>query len=122
MLSPLLLLLYQSQAHAGEVERATHRGTAGEPGCGPYLVITLRVEKGIVREARFRTYGCPVMMACAELVCLRIEGERLEAARAATAEEVLRWGGGVPEGKEHCIELAAKALRSIGERQTADVS
>src|SRR5205807_1408352 len=82
MLTPLLMLLYQSQAHAGELEGATHRGVAGEPGCGPYLVIRMRVKNGIIREARFLTYGCPVMMACGELVCLRSEGEPLEAIRA----------------------------------------
>ena len=59
MLSPLLMLLYQSQAHAGEVEGATHQGTAGEPGCGPYLVITMRGEREVVREARFRDTGTP---------------------------------------------------------------
>jgi nitrogen fixation protein NifU and related proteins len=110
MLSPLLLSLYQSQAHAGEVEGATHHGTAGEPGCGPYMVLTMRVEEAMVREARYRTYGCPVMMACGEVVCLHSEGEPLEQMRGVTAEQVRRWLGNAPEGKEHCLELAAGAL------------
>jgi nitrogen fixation NifU-like protein len=83
------------------------------------MTVTLRVEGEMVRQARFRTYGCPAMMACGELVCLRSKGEPVEALRAATAAEVVRWCGGVPEGKEHCPELAARALREALRAQSA---
>jgi NifU-like protein involved in Fe-S cluster formation len=89
----------------------THQGIAGEPGCGPYIILTMRVEQDIVHEARYRTYGCPVMMACGEVACLRSEGEPLERLRHATGDHLQRWVGGVPEGKEHCLELVAEALR-----------
>jgi nitrogen fixation NifU-like protein len=109
--SDLVMWLFESQAHRGApVEGETHCGVGGEPGCGPYIVLSLRVEEGIVRQAQWRTYGCPVSMACAEVVCARSEGEPLESLGDVTATEVTRWVGGVPEGKEHIPALAAEAL------------
>jgi nitrogen fixation NifU-like protein len=104
------MLLFQSQAHRGELADATHRGVAGEPGCGPFIALTFRVEAGAVKQAGWRTYGCPTAIACAEVVCVRSEGEPLVSLAGVTAEDVTRWVGGVIEGKEHCPELAARAL------------
>jgi nitrogen fixation NifU-like protein len=104
------MLLFQSQAHRGAVDDATHCGLAGEPGCGPFVALTFRVAGGRVEAAGWRTYGCPTAIACAEVVCVRSEGEPLASLAAVTAAEVTRWVGGVIEGKEHCPALAAQAL------------
>ena len=113
MYSEWLLRLAHSGDHAGTVDRETHRGVGGEPGCGPYLVLSLRVAGDLVQEARYQTYGCPVMRACGEVVCVRSEGEPLAQLQQVTPEELRRWVGGVPEGKEHCLELAATALAQV---------
>ncbi len=105
------MALFRSQAHAGEVGGATHGGQAGVPGMGPWLTLRFRVEDGMVRRAGFTTYGCPVIMACGEAVCALSEGRQLAALQAlVTAEVVCKSVGGVPEGKEHCPQLAARAL------------
>jgi NifU-like protein involved in Fe-S cluster formation len=102
--------LFHSGAHAGALADATHRGQAGTPGQGPYLVLAFRVDSGRVAAARFRTYGCPAVIAYAEAACAWCEGRPLSGLGSVTASEVCRWVGGVPEGKEHCPELAAQAL------------
>ncbi len=119
MYSERLMSLFRSQAHAGELESATHRGQAGEPGMGPWLTLALRLEGERVVEARYATYGCPAAAACGEALCALSEGRELAALQAAVSAETLRqMGGGVPEGKEHCPELAAEALREA-KRQKA---
>ncbi len=105
------MALFRSQAHAGDVEGATHEGQAGDQGMGPWLTLRFRVEEDIVTRAGYTTYGCPVIMACGEAVCALSEGRPLAALQAlVTAETVGMTVGGVPEGKEHCPELAAQAL------------
>jgi NifU-like protein involved in Fe-S cluster formation len=113
MYSERLMTLFRGATHAGELEGQTHRGVAGAPGCGPYVVLGLRVEDGVVRQARFQTHGCPVVMACAEVVCVLSEGRPLVLLQRLTAADVNRLVGGVPEGKEHCPELAARALAQV---------
>ena len=112
MYSERLTALFQAAAHAGSVMEETHRGVAGTPGGGPYLVLSLRAAEGRVVEARFRTYGCPAAIGCSEAACAWSEGRPLGELATVTAEDVARWVGGVPEGKEHCPELAARALRA----------
>jgi NifU-like protein involved in Fe-S cluster formation len=74
------------------------------------MQIWLKVEAGIVKAARFRTYGCPSAIACGEAVCTVSEGRELARAQALTAADVTHLVDGVPEGKEHCPALAAEAL------------
>src|SRR5438552_2765984 len=102
--------LFRSPTHAGELEGATHQGEAGTRGAGPYLRLRLRVEDGAIQTARFKSYGCPAAIACAEAACAWSEGRALRELRSVTAEQVRDWVDGVPEGKEHCPELAAAAL------------
>ena len=71
------------------------------------------VEDEIVRTARWKTYGCPAVMACAEAACRWAEGRNLAELSAATPELLTEQVGGVPKGKEHCPDLAAWGLRSI---------
>jgi len=113
MYSERLMALFQEAAHAGSAGGETHRGVAETPGGGPHLVLSLRVEGGMVREARFRTYGCPAAIACSEAVCAWSEGRSLADLARVTAGDVTGWVGGVPRGKEHCPELAARALAQV---------
>jgi nitrogen fixation NifU-like protein len=73
----------------------------------------MRVEDGVVREARFKTYGCPVAIACSEASCMWSEGKSLEALREVTAALVEDWLGDVPLGKKHVPELAVRALTHL---------
>lgn len=113
MYSERLMALFHSARHAGALVGATHRGVGGTPGGGPYLVLSFRVEAGVVREARYKTYGCPAAIACAEAACAWSEQQELKTLTEATPSAVTEWVGGIPEGKEHCPELAARALTEV---------
>jgi len=105
--------LFHSRAHGGDLPDATHFGQAGTPGGGPYIQIWLRVKDGVVEAARWRTYGCPAAIACAEAVCAWSEGKPAAIVACLAPDEVTGWVGGVPEGKDHCAELAAAAARAV---------
>jgi len=109
--SPRLIELFHSRAHGGDLPDATHFGQAGTPGGGPFIQIWLRVKDGVVEAARWRTYGCPAAIACAEAACLHTEGCALSRLARVDADEVSGWVGGLPDGKDHCAALAAQALR-----------
>jgi nitrogen fixation NifU-like protein len=113
MYSERLMALFHAAAHAGELYGETHRGRAGTPGQGPCIQLVLRVVEGHVQEARYKTYGCPAAIACAEAACAWSEGRPLAELAPVTAADVTRWVDGVPEGKEHCPALAAAALNAV---------
>lgn len=109
MYSERLLELFRNAAHGGGLEGATHQGEAGTPGHGPYIRLWLRVEDGVVREARFKTYGCPACIACAEALCALVEGRQVSQVGEITPEVIAEAVGGVPEEKSHCPQLAVQA-------------
>lgn len=112
MYSERLQELFRTADHAGPLEDATHYGAAGVPGQGPCVQIWLRAAKERVEAARWKAWGCPAAIACSEAVCRWSEGRSLAEAAAVTPGQVAAWVGPLPEGKEHCPELAAGALES----------
>ena len=113
MYSERLMELFHSRAHGGKLAAPTHVAEAGVPGQGPYMRLGFQVRDGVVELARWKTYGCPAAIACAEAACAWSEGKPLSELTIATPEQVIEWVGGVPEGKEHCPALAAQGLRTI---------
>ncbi len=96
---------------AGPLAGATHEGIAGSPGEGPYLHLWLRVEDGRIESAAYQTYGCFAAIASGEMLCLILKGKTLSEAATLTPTDLTTALQGLPEGKEHCPQLAIKALQ-----------
>ena len=76
--------------NVGPLEGATHQGTAGTPGNGPYVVIWLKVEAGRVRSGAFQTFGCPAAVAAASVAVEMVTGRSTERAARLTARGIVR--------------------------------
>jgi NifU-like protein involved in Fe-S cluster formation len=107
--SERLRSLFHSREHAGSLPSATHFGEGGTRGQGPDIQLWVRCAEGRVEEARFRTFGCPAAVACAEAACRLGEGRTLSETTSLTAAEIAAEAGGAPQGKDHWPQLAAQA-------------
>jgi nitrogen fixation protein NifU and related proteins len=96
----------------GPLEGATHRGTAGTPGDGPYVVIWLRVEGDHITKAAYQTYGCPAAIASASMAVELIEGQTIGEALTLSEGALTKALDGLPEGKDHCPRLAVRAVQA----------
>lgn len=120
MYSAAILEHFRKPRNVGTLPGADAVGQAGTPGQGPFLVIHLRLEGERIAEARFRTYGCPVAIACGSLITEWVRGKTAAEAGEMDAEALAARLGEVPLGKEHLPELAVAALRSaLGQRAPA---
>jgi nitrogen fixation NifU-like protein len=83
----------------------------GAPACGDVMKLQIRVENGIIRDARFKTYGCGSAIASSSLVTEWVKGKTLEQAgsikNAEIAEELA-----LPPVKIHCSILAEDAIKA----------
>nr|WP_309698013.1 iron-sulfur cluster assembly scaffold protein [Armatimonas sp.] len=101
---------FHAPRRVGPLEGATHTGTAGTPGGGPYVVLWFVVSGERIDRAAYKTFGCPAAIASASMVAELVEGRLVEAALMLTESELIQALGGLPEGKEHCPKLAVQAL------------
>jgi nitrogen fixation NifU-like protein len=98
--------------HVGFIEDADGVGVVGDPSCGDFVVMTIRVHDGRIADIRYQLRGCGAAIATcsvtAELVCR----QPLEVAEQLTDEDVVDALDGLPEPKLHCSNLAASALHA----------
>ena len=116
-MSPLATLHVQNPRNRGEFPGATHVGTGGEPGEGPYVRVWLLVEGDTIRHATYDSHGCPASVAAASVLCQIVTGRTLAQAALLTAPDLLTIIGGLPEGKEHFADLAVRALQTATQGQ-----
>ena len=94
---------------AGDVNVGT--GMVGAPACGDVMKLQIRVEDGIIRDAKFKTYGCGSAIASSSLVTEWVKGKTLEQAaeikNTQIAEELA-----LPPVKIHCSILAEDAIKA----------
>lgn len=98
--------------NAGELTDADASAEQVNPVCGDRLRLTLRVEDGIIEEARFLAYGCPPTIACGSALTTLITGKRIEEARELTRRELTESLGGLPKRKGHAAALAIETLHA----------
>jgi nitrogen fixation NifU-like protein len=86
-------------------------GMVGAPACGDVMKLQIKVEEGIIIDAKFKTYGCGSAIASSSLVTEWVKGKTLDQAGEITnstiAEELA-----LPPVKIHCSILAEDAIKA----------
>ena len=110
MFSDLVLDHFRNPRNAGKLLNASAEVQATNPVCGDILELAVRVEAGVIREARFLCRGCTTSIACASVLTERLTGSALAAARSITPDAISEHLGGLPPTTYHGAQLAAEAL------------
>lgn len=97
--------------NAGTIPDPSGTGSDTNPSCGDRTVITLTIEEGLLRDVRFRTFGCTAAIASASVLTEVATGLDAEAALKLMPADILNALGGLPERKEPCALMAIGALR-----------
>jgi nitrogen fixation protein NifU and related proteins len=103
---------YEHPRNVGVVEGANGEGVVGNPACGDVMKLTIRVEDGRIREAKFKTFGCGAAIATSSMVTEMVIGKTLDEALQVTNRAVAEALGGLPKIKMHCSVLAEDALKA----------
>ena len=86
-------------------------GMVGAPACGDVMKLQIKVENGIIKDARFKTYGCGSAIASSSLITEWVKGKTLDEAatikNSEIAEELM-----LPPVKIHCSILAEDAIKA----------
>jgi len=110
MYSDFVMDHFRNPRNGGRLPEFNARGIAGDPSSGPFMIIYLKLEGAVVREASFETFGCPAAIAAGSVLTEYVKGKAASSARSVNARAVLDLLRGLPLGKEHCADIASTAL------------
>jgi nitrogen fixation NifU-like protein len=86
-------------------------GMVGAPACGDVMKLQIKVQDGIIVDARFKTYGCGSAIASSSLITEWIKGRTLAQAAEITNSEIASELA-LPPVKIHCSILAEDAIKA----------
>jgi nitrogen fixation NifU-like protein len=105
---------YENPRNVGKMDASDDSvgtGMVGAPACGDVMKLQIKVEDGIIIDAKFKTYGCGSAIASSSLITEWVKGKTLEQAgsikNSQIAEELA-----LPPVKIHCSILAEDAIKA----------
>jgi nitrogen fixation NifU-like protein len=103
---------FTNPRNVGEIEDADGVGEVGSPQCGDIMKVFLKVEDNIIKDIKFKTFGCASAIASSSIMTEMVKGRTIEEALALTNKDVVDALGGLPPAKVHCSVLAEQAIRA----------
>ena len=105
---------YENPRNVGSFDKdeaGVGTGMVGAPACGDVMKLQIKVENGIIRDARFKTYGCGSAIASSSLVTEWVKGRTLDEAQSIKNSEIAEELA-LPPVKIHCSILAEDAIKA----------
>ena len=105
---------FQHPRNVGEIENASGVGTVGNAKCGDIMRIFLDIddETHIIRDCKFKTFGCGAAVATSSMATEMVKGKTIEEAMKLTNKAVMEALDGLPPAKIHCSVLAEEAVKA----------
>ncbi len=97
--------------NAGSIDDANGIGETGDPSCGDFLKVYIKVEDNIVKDVKYQIKGCPASIACASAMTELVMGKPLDDAMVITDDDIVKALDGLPDYKVHCSALGASGLQ-----------
>lgn len=116
MYNPTIMEHFENPRNVGQLDNADTVGQAGNPDTGDVMKIYLKIENGVIVEAKHKTFGNAVAIASSSMASEMIVGKSLEEAQAITKESVSEALDGIPPDKMTCSNMAPDAIRDALDR------
>ncbi|MGQ9720348.1 MAG: iron-sulfur cluster assembly scaffold protein [Candidatus Jordarchaeum sp.] len=101
---------FTNPRNVGEIENANGVGTVGNPADGDVVTIYVEIEDNILKDVKFKAFGCAAAIATGSMTTELAKGKTVEEALKINREDVARELGGLPDRKNECSNLGAAAL------------
>ena len=79
---------FMNPRNVGEIGDAAATGTVGNAKCGDIMKVYLKIEKDVIVDAKFKTFGCGSAIATSSMATEMIKGHTIEEALTLTNKAV----------------------------------
>jgi nitrogen fixation NifU-like protein len=112
MYNDKVMAQFANPKNVGYIENASGYGKVGNASCGDIMEISLDIDaNGIIRDAKFRTFGCAAAIATSSMATEIVKGKSVEDALKLKNADVVEALEGLPPQKIHCSVLAEEAIK-----------
>ena len=104
---------YENPRNVGSMDKdAPNVGTGivGAPECGDVMKLQIKVEDGVIIDAKFKTFGCGSAIASSSLATVWLKNKTLKEATEIRNTEIVKELA-LPPVKIHCSVLAEDAIK-----------
>jgi nitrogen fixation protein NifU and related proteins len=105
---------YENPRNVGKMDigdKSVGTGMVGAPACGDVMKLQIKVNGGVIEDAKFKTYGCGSAIASSSLLTEWVKGKTLDEAREIKNTDIVEELS-LPPVKIHCSVLAEDAIKS----------
>ncbi len=96
----------------GEIENADGYAKIGDPTCGDFIKVWIRIENETIIDFKYKVFGCWGAISTTSVVSELAIGRSIKEATKITDDDVIRALGSIPENKQHCSLLGIQGLRA----------
>ena len=112
MYNDKVMAQFANPKNVGYIENASGYGKVGNASCGDIMEISLDIDaNGIIRDAKFRPFGCAAAIATSSMATEMVKGKSVEDALKLKNADVVEALEGLPPQKIHCSVLAEEAIK-----------
>ncbi|WP_300383237.1 Fe-S cluster assembly scaffold protein NifU [Clostridium sp.] len=101
---------FRNPRNVGEIIDANGIGEVGNAKCGDIMKVYLKIEENIIKDVKFKTFGCGSAIASSSMATELIKGKTVEEAWRLSNKAVAEALDGLPAVKMHCSVLAEDAI------------
>ena len=106
---------YENTRNVGVLDKDAKNvgtGMVGAPACGDVMRLQIQVDdKGVIEDAKFKTYGCVSAIASSSLLTEWVKGKTVDEASEIKNTEIVEELE-LPPVKIHCSVLAEDAIKA----------
>lgn len=95
----------------GKDEKDVGTGIVGAPECGDVMKLQLKIENGVILDAKFKTFGCGSAIASSSLATEWVKGKSIDEAMTIKNTDIVNTLH-LPPVKIHCSVLAEDAIKA----------
>jgi len=94
-------------------------GMVGAPACGDVMKLDMKMDGDVIKDVKFKTYGCGSAIASSTLFVEMLKGKTIDEAKQITDKQIAE-ALQLPPIKLHCSVLAEDAIRQAVENWSPD--